>query len=109
MVKTEVVFKLLKMAKKMDILNQLKGFFQKINVKDKAKLKELQESTGIDFAITVISNIDKAEEEFYEVVASIEDKAPEEVRKQDLDVTVKSLQEIFKSGAFKSFLSLVSK
>lgn len=109
MVKTEVVFKLLKMAKKMDILTELKGFFQKVNVKDKNKLKEVQESVGIDFAVTVISNADKAEEEFYDVIASIIDKTPEEVRKQDLDISMKALQELFKSGAFKSFLSLISK
>lgn len=97
------------MTKKMGILNDLKGFFKKVDIKDKKELEKIQEQTGIDFAVTVISNMDNAEEEFYDVIASIEDKTPEEVRKQDLNITVNSIQELFKSGAFKSFLSLVSK
>lgn len=109
MIKTEIIFKLLRMVKKMGILDELKGYFQKLNAGDKTKLKELQESTGIEFAITVISNMDKAEEDFYDVVASASDKAPEEVRKQELDLTVETLKELFTSGAFKSFLSLASK
>lgn len=109
MIKTEIVFKLLRMTKKMGILNDLKGFFKKVDVKDKKELEKVQEDIGIDFTVSVISNIDNAEDEFYDVVASIEDKTPEEVRKQDLSITINSIQELFKSGAFKSFLSLVSK
>lgn len=109
MIRTEIIFKLLKMTKKMEILDQIKGLFKKVNTMDKKEIIDLQEQIGIEFAITVINNADKAEEEFYDIIASIQDQTPEEVKKQELDTTIETLKDLITSGAFKSFLSLASK
>ena len=76
-VQTEIIFKLQKLVKKTGILNDLKSFFKKVIVKDKVELEKIQLDVGADLAISLISNIDGAENEFYDLIATLEEKSIE--------------------------------
>lgn len=108
-IKTEVMFKLLKVVKKTGILNDLKSIFKNVNTKNKEELESIQTEVGMDLFIKLVSNLDNAEDEFYDLIANVKDIDIKQARKLEFDETIETLKAIFASEVFKGFLSSLSK
>lgn len=108
-IKTKVLFKLLKLVKKIGILDEIKSLFRVVNDAKKEDLEKMQEEAGIDLVIKIVSNLDITETEVYDLLADIEEKTIDEIKEQDLNNTIDILKELFTSSVFRSFLSSISK
>lgn len=108
-IKTEVMFKLLKVIKKIGILEELKTMFKTASTKDKKELDNLQEEIGMDFVIRIIGGLDNAENEFYELIACVKEIDTKQARELELNETIEVLKAIFLSEVFKGFLFSLSK
>lgn len=108
-IKTEVIFKLLKVIKKIGILQEVKGMFKTVSSKSKEELQEIQEDMGMDLVIKIVSNLDLAENEFYELIASIKEINIKQAKELELDETIEVLKALFISEVFKGFLSSLSR
>lgn len=107
--KTELMFKLLKVVKKIGILQELKSFYKNVSTKNQEELEQLQAEVGMDLVIRIISDFDKAEEEFYELIACAKEIDVNQARELDFSETEEVLKAIFSSGVFKGFLSFLSR
>lgn len=107
--KTELIFKLLKLVKKIGILEDIKKMFKSVTAKSKEELETLQEEMGIEFVVKIISGLDNAENEFYEVIASAKEIDVKQARELELDETIEVLKGLFSSEVFKGFLFSLSK
>lgn len=107
--KTELMFKLLKVVKKTGILQDLKALFKNVNAKCKEELESIQEDVGMDIVIRLISNLEQAENEFYDLIASVKEIDTKQARELDFSETVEVLKGIFSSEVFKGFLLSLSK
>lgn len=108
-IKTEVMFKLLKVVKKVGILDELKGMFKTATTKDKKELENLQEEMGMDFVIRIIAGLDNAEQEFYDLIACVKEVDVKEAKELELNETMEVLKAIFASEVFKGFLFSLGK
>lgn len=108
-IKTKVLFKLLKLVKKIGVLDEIKSLFRVVSNTKKEDLEKLQEEAGIDLVIKIISNLDTTETEVYDLLADIQEKTADEIKEQDLDITINTLKELFMGPVFRSFLSSISK
>jgi hypothetical protein len=113
-IKTEIMFKLLKLVKKTGILQELKSLLKGITEKNKKDLTpeeiaSLQEEVGMDILIRLISNLDNAENEFYDLIAGVKEIDVKQAKGLEFDETVEILKAIFASEVFKGFLSSLSK
>lgn len=112
--KTELMFKLLKLVKKIGILQDVKSLIKSYQNKDnkqltKEELEELQTEVGMDLFIKLISNLDQAEDEFYDLIASVKEIDIKQARELEFEETINILKAIFNSEVFKGFLSSLSK
>jgi hypothetical protein len=107
--KTELMFKLLKLVKKIGILQDVKSLFKNVSTKNKEELESLQEEVGMDLIIKLISNLDQAENEFYDVIASVKEIDVKQAKELEFEETIEILKAIFASEVFKGFLSSLSK
>lgn len=108
-IKTEIMFKLLKIVKKIGILEELKDMFRTASTKDKKELEKIQEEIGMDFIIKIIGGLDNAEIEFYDLIASIKEIDVNEAKNLDFNETIEVLKAVFSSEVFKGFLFSLSK
>lgn len=108
-IKTEVMFKLLKVVKKIGILEELKTMFKTASTKDKKELEKAQEEIGMDFVVRIISGLDSAEQEFYELIACVKEIDVKEAKDLDFNETIEVLKAIFLSEVFRGFLFSLSK
>ncbi len=108
-IKTEVMFKLLKVVKKIGILDELKGMFKSATVKDKKELENKQEEIGMDLVIKIIGGLDNSENEFYELIACVKEIDVKQAKELELNESIEVLKAIFKSEVFKGFLFSLGK
>lgn len=106
---TQDMFKLLKIVKKTGMFENIKDLFKNVQGKSKEELEKVQTEVGMDIVIGILSGLDNAENEIYELVGSVTGKKAKEVAEQDLTTTMEVIQEILKSEVFKSFLHFFSK
>ncbi|KEH95745.1 hypothetical protein Z962_07950 [Clostridium botulinum C/D str. BKT12695] len=106
---TQDMFKLLKIVKKTGMFENIKDLFKNVQGKSKEELEKIQTEVGMDIVIGILSGLDKAEQEIYELVGNCIGKKAKDVATQDLNETMEVIQEILKSDVFKSFLSFFSK
>ncbi|MBU5485961.1 hypothetical protein KQI86_16695 [Clostridium sp. MSJ-11] len=107
--KTELMFKLLKVVKKIGILDEVKGMFKTVKGKTEEEISQMQEELGMDIVLKMVMGLTEAEDEFYEVIASIKEIDQKQARELDFEETIEILKELFRSEVFKGFLSLLSK
>ncbi|WP_050607265.1 hypothetical protein [Clostridium niameyense] len=106
---TSDMFKLLKITKKTGMFENIKGLFKNVQGKSKEELEKIQTEVGMDIIIGILSGLDNAENEIYQLVGGCTGKKAKEVEEQDPMITMEVIQEILKSEVFKSFLSFFSK
>ena len=106
--KTQDMFKLLKVVKKTGMFNNIKDLFKTVGGKSEKELEEIQTKVGMDIVVGIISNLDLAEKEIYDLVASITGKKAKDIAEQDPMETMEVLQKIINDDSVKSFLSSFS-
>jgi hypothetical protein len=102
--------KLSRILKKMEIKDGLKQLFSMPGVKaidskqEKERKEKLAEEMGADFGATAIVNLYMAEAEIYELLAGLTKLSIDEIKKMQIDDTIKMFTEFGKSaGSLVSF------
>lgn len=101
--------------KAFDILPHVSEIYEKVNIKKyitdkKTKLKKGTNNEvemmglGLDMFSYVLKQSSKVKEEFFNIVAIIEDKNLEDVKKQSLIVTIKTIKDLFEDIETMDFL-----
>ena len=108
MLKTKDLFIMTKMFKKMEVKEYLEKSMEleedKSNKKkDPMEIAKLQQKKSTEIFILFIENIDKCEEEVYQLVASFSDSTIEIVKEQDPKITIDVIKQIFSSQIFQDF------
>jgi len=123
-------FKLIKIIKKLDLKTALKEMYSSKKVKDKdsnedetnrqlglekemyssKKVKdkdsnedETNRQLGLDIAFVIIENMDAAENEIFELLASVSDKTVNEIRELELSELIAMIRDIFVENDLASF------
>ena len=101
--------------KAFDLLPAMTDIFDKLNLKDyisdlkkNSKGKD-KETVGIELFKYVLKNSSKIKEEFFSIVAIIQDKTPEEIKKQSIVDTFNSIKQLFADKEFMSFFTSAMK
>jgi len=101
--------------KAFDLLPVMTDVFDKLNLKE--YISDLQknskgkdkEAVGMEVFKYVLKNSSKIKEEFFSIVAVIQDKTPEEIKKQNIIETFNSCKKLFTEKEFMSFFSSAMK
>lgn len=107
-IKTKHMFSLLKIVKKIGVLDKLKGFFRTAKG-DKKEIDKAREEVGMDLIISIINGMDLVEQDVYEFLADIDNTTAKEIENQDLDKTINMLKEIIQSDVVKGFFTSIGK
>lgn len=105
-INTQDVFKFARILKAAEINDAL------VDLVTEGKKKNADvEAIGIKafFSIASACGNPKLEGEFYDLFGGIVGKSPEEVKEQDLDVTISEIGQIAKENDLKSFFSSASR
>lgn len=109
MLQTKDLFKVLAIVRKTGVLSQLKETILKGNKIEAglsdAEIARRQEDLGFNIVILIVENLDKAEDEIYELLANLSGKTSLEIQEQDPMETLEVLKEIMDNGAVKTFLA----
>lgn len=103
---TSDMFKLLKIANKMDIKKELNI---NINKQKIATTQEELDGLGMELSFEILSRIEKAEKEIYALLGSLTNKTSKEIENQDVMITLETIEAIFKMDIFKSFFTSLTK
>lgn len=97
---------MLNTEKIFDILPLISDLYDKLNIdeyrKNIDKNEDLQ-TAGLKLFKYIFKNSKLIKEEIFEIVAIIEDKTTEEVKKQGIGSTLKTLKEIYEDEEINSF------
>ena len=97
-------FKLIKIIKKLDLKTALKEMYSSKKVKDKdSNEDETNRQLGLDIAFVIIENMDAAENEIFELLASVSDKTVNEIRELELSELIAMIRDIFVENDLASF------
>lgn len=106
MLKTKDLFVMTRVFKKLELKESIKAL---VSIKlengelNEEKIKQLQDEKGAEFIGIILDNIEKVENEVYQIVASYSDITVELVMNQEPEKTINAISEICKSDLFKSF------
>lgn len=112
MLKTQHMFKLLKISKKTGLFDNVKEIYKKHaskSFKTKEEVAAAQQELGMDLMMTILSNLDLAEHEIYDLIADVEGKTVDEISTQEPTKTMESIKSILCDEGFKSFLTFFTK
>lgn len=107
MISTEKAFEILPYIS--DIYEKLDftGFIEKYQKnKDEEDKEKRQIKVGLDIFSFVLKQSGEVKEEFFNIVAIVEDKKVEEVKKQPLVETLKTIKELFADKELTDFFKL---
>lgn len=106
---TKDMFKVLKILKKTGMYEIIKNNTKEVQGKTPEEIEKIQSEVGMEILLGIISGLDMAEKEIYELVGSCTGKKPKEIAEQDPMETMETIKEIINSEVFRSFLSFFSK
>src|SRR5690625_2927585 len=79
---------------KLKFENYIKATREKIGIEKKQGKKVDEMTVGIDVFKFVLKNLNKVKEEVFYLLATVEDKTVDEVKEQDMMVTIKGLKDL---------------
>lgn len=108
-INTEDAFKVSRILRYSNVKDTLISCYEKADAMGKAKESEV-EKFGVSVALELIESLGehRAELEFYDLIGGICEKSAEEIKTQDLVVTIEDIKNIIKENDIKSFFKLVS-
>lgn len=108
--KTKQLFMVLRIVRKTGVIKDLRSFMTNNEVKGLSaeEVEAKQEDKGFAILEAVIENLDKAEQDIYNLIADLEDKTPEEVEDQDPLLTVNVIKELISSKLVQNFIKQVT-
>lgn len=109
-VNTEQAFDMLPHAADIYTNLNLKEYFKKNQVKPKKDedLTAAKKLAGIDAIAYILKNSPKAKNEFFHIVAIFEEKTVDEVKKQPITTTIKTIKEIMTDEELMDFFTQVA-
>jgi hypothetical protein len=102
-------FSLIRIIKKMNIKEEVKGIFADASGMTKEQIDELSNEKGIHFVMMLVENLDRAEQEIYEFIASLSGIPKDQIAALQLEETFEILMQLTQLKGLKSFLQSVGK
>jgi len=109
MLKTKHFFPFVKAVKALDIKNELKEMYQKLQGKTEKELEELDGLEGFDYVYIFIEKLPNAEKEIMNFLSIFLEKEPKEVEEMPIDEMISIFKELFKDPNFKVFFQAAVK
>ncbi len=105
-ISSEKAFDLLPYA--VDVFDklELQDYIKKLQVKSKGKNKE---ETGIELVKYIVKNSSKIKEEFFNMVAILDDKPVEEIKGQNIMKTITTFKEMLSDKELMAFFTSAMK
>jgi hypothetical protein len=103
MLKTKHFFPFIKMIKALEIKEDLKAFYQKVQGKTKEELENLDSLEGFDYLYLFIEKLPNAEKEVMNFLSMFLEKPVNEIEEMALDEMWKVISDLFKDPLFKTF------
>ena len=94
MLKTRDLFIVQKIYKKMELKEEMKKMTVDVTDKTEEERNKISSDKSIEFVNLIIENIDKAEQEVYQLLANYSDKTVDEIENQDLFDTLDEIKEL---------------
>lgn len=91
------------MIKSLDIKDDLKAFYQKVQGKTEEELKNLDNLEGFDYLYVFIDKLPNAEKEVMSFLSVFLEKPVKEVEEMGIEEMFKTIMELFKDPLFKTF------
>ena len=95
--------------KAFDLLPHMVDIFDKLEIKEYVQQNKGKENdaekAGYELILYIMRKAPKVKDEVIRVVASIEEKPEEEIRKQSIFVTIKSFKELLEADGMMDFFS----
>lgn len=104
-INTEDVFKMARLMKNGNILQAVKNAYIE-GRKEDADAQQIGINTVMDIMCSCTDA--RVESQFYELIAGICEKKPEEIKTQSFEVTVDDIKKIFQENNFLNFLDSAS-
>jgi hypothetical protein len=101
--KTKHFFPFIKMVKALDIKDDLKVFYQKVQGKSKEELESLDNLEGFDYLYLFIDKLPNAEKEVFNFLSIFLDKPTKDIEEMEISEIWKVISDLFKDESFKTF------
>jgi hypothetical protein len=103
MLKTKHFFPFIKMVKALDIKDDLKSFYQKVQGKSKEELENLDNLESFDYLYLFIEKLPNAEKEVMNFLSIFLEKPIHDIEEMEITEMWKVISDLFKDESFKTF------